>query len=70
MKRILIPAILLVVCACAEQPAPRVRSEITLDSVIGQPIAGIAGGGDLEICAGFGCALPFNNLMYMPVVVK
>ena len=37
MKRILLPAILLMMCSCAQKPAPIARSEITMDS--GRPMS-------------------------------
>ena len=37
MKRLVLPATLLLVCSCAQEPAPPIRSEITMDS--GRPMS-------------------------------
>lgn len=50
------------------------NSGISIDSTIGQPIAGLATGGNSQICTGFHCAvkaeLAPTYYLYLPNVVR
>ena len=47
---------------------------ITIDSTIGQPIAGLAAGGGSQLCAGFHCNvevdISLTHQLYLPNVVR